>query len=94
MADLGRANDINEESKESARDMLVKQYKQVFTTPAGEAVLADLKTAFWRGSVYVPQLPQPFDTFFREGQRAVVDSILYLVNDAEVDVKQQEDADE
>ena len=49
-------------------------YKQVFSTPEGQIVIADLlhRFGFTRHSMFTPGTTRPEDVLFREGQRDVV----------------------
>lgn len=66
-------NNLDEELKQQKID-----YLTTFTTPEGERVLADLTSAYYHRSSFSKD---PYETAFKEGQRAVVVRILNLLKE-------------
>jgi hypothetical protein len=56
------------------RDALFQRYKTVFSSPDGQKILEDLMTLFHVRSI--AKGVDPYDTYFRDGQRSVVMHIL------------------
>ncbi len=53
-------------------------YKTTFSTKEGERVLADLESAYYHRSSFSKD---PYETAFKEGQRAVIVRILNLLKE-------------
>ena len=66
-------NNLDEELKHQKID-----YLTTFTTPEGERVLADLTSAYYHRSSFSKD---PYETAFKEGQRAVIVRILNLLKE-------------
>ena len=66
-------NNLDEELKQQKID-----YLTTFTTPEGERVLADLTSAYYHRSSFSKD---PYETAFKEGQRAVIVRILNLLKE-------------
>ena len=66
-------NNLDEELKQQKID-----YLTTFTTPEGERVLADLTSAYYHRSSFSKD---PYQTAFKEGQRAVIVRILNLLKE-------------
>ena len=66
-------NNLDEELKQQKID-----YLTTFTTPEGERVLADLTSAYYHRSYFSKD---PYETAFKEGQRAVIVRILNLLKE-------------
>ena len=73
-----------EEFFEIAREHseLVGNYKQCFSSPAGERVLKDLEAAYGHRISYSAN---PYDTAFKEGQRSMVLRILTMLKQREAE---------
>lgn len=57
-----------------AQDNLAQSYQRVFSTPDGKKVLEHLMTCFHVRTIAKGM--DPYDTYFRDGQRSVVMHIL------------------
>ena len=66
-------NNLDEDLKQQKID-----YLTTFTTPEGERVLADLTSAYYHRSSFSKD---PYETAFKEGQRAVIVRILNLLKE-------------
>ena len=66
-------HNLDEELKQQKID-----YLTTFTTPEGERVLADLTSAYYHRSSFSKD---PYETAFKEGQRAVIVRILNLLKE-------------
>ena len=66
-------NNLDEELKQQKID-----YLTTFTTPEGERDLADLTSAYYHRSSFSND---PYETAFKEGQRAVIVRILNLLKE-------------
>tara|TARA_A100000171_G_scaffold48601_1_gene56263 strand:+ start:606 stop:845 length:240 start_codon:yes stop_codon:yes gene_type:complete len=61
---------------------LVSNYKQCFTSPAGEQVLKDLDAAYGNRSSYSSN---PYDTAYKEGQRSILLRIKSMIKERKED---------
>ncbi len=57
----------------------LKNYEQTFKNPVGEKVLKDLEDRYFNQISYRPENLQPYDTYYREGQREVIRYIKQLL---------------
>ena len=72
----------------------VMAYQDVFTSPAGQIVLADLmrRFSFTRQSTFQPGISRDIDTVFYEGQRSVLVKVGYMLDVDPVDYAAARDA--
>ena len=61
-------------SEEDKLKALKQDYKLTFATKEGEAVIADLKSAYYHRGSYSKN--DPHETSYREGQRSVIIRII------------------
>ena len=66
-------------SEEDKLKALKQDYKLTFATKEGEAVIADLKSAYYHRGSYSKN--DPHETSYREGQRSVIIRMLNLIKE-------------
>jgi|TARA_R100000234_G_scaffold31590_1_gene18587 hypothetical protein len=66
-------------SEEDKLKALKQDYKLTFATKEGEAVIADLKSAYYHRGSYSKN--DPHETSYREGQRSVIIRMLNLMKE-------------
>jgi len=62
---------------------LAVDYLNVFTSPAGERILEDLRVSYGEKGSFDPENPDPLLTAFREGQRSHYLKILFMMEEAQ-----------
>ena len=77
MADAEQFEELHQEHAE-----LVENYKQCFSTPAGEQVLKDLEAAYGNRISFSSD---PYATAYKEGQRSLFLRILSMLKNRKED---------
>jgi len=67
-----------QEEQDKELKQLKGNYQTTFNTKEGEQTLADLESAYYRRSSFSKD---PYETAFKEGQRAVIVRILNLLKE-------------
>ena len=66
-------------SEDDKLKQLKQDYKNTFSTKEGDAVIADLKSAYYHRGSYSKN--DPHETSYREGQRSVIVRIINLMKE-------------